>query len=149
MPNTEKQQQRHGRGSGKPDPIDVRFGEVLRQARISRGMSQTDLGCAIGITFQQVQKYERGANRVSISTLLRIADALQVSPVELIATLHAAPADHPADGIERLALAVAREFGRLRSAEARQAIIRLVRALGDAESGDAVGAAGESKSASA
>jgi transcriptional regulator with XRE-family HTH domain len=114
-------------------------------------MSQTDLGRAIGITFQQVQKYERGANRVSISTLLRIAGALEVSPVELIAALQAAPVDRPADGAERLPLALARDFGRLRSAEARQAISRLVRALGDAENGTATaegeGAAGESKSA--
>jgi transcriptional regulator with XRE-family HTH domain len=137
MPDTEKRQRRYGRGGGKPDSIDVRFGDVLRQTRVSRGMSQTDLGRAIGITFQQVQKYERGANRVSISTFLRIADALQVSPVELIATLHAAPANQPTDGAERLALALARDFGRLRSAEARQAVSRLVRALGDAENGAA------------
>jgi transcriptional regulator with XRE-family HTH domain len=153
MPDTEEQQQRYGRGSGKPDPIDVRFGEVLRQARISRGVSQTDLGRAIGITFQQVQKYERGANRVSISTLLRIAAALDVSPVDLIAALHAAPANQTIDGAERMALTVARDFGRLRSAGARQAISRLIRTLGDAESGDAVtedeGAAGRCKSASA
>ena len=127
MPDTEKEQQRYGRGSGRPDPIDVRFGEVLRQARISRGMSQTDLGHAIGITFQQVQKYERGANRVSISTLLRIADALGVSPVGLIAALHAAPAGQSTDGVGRPALAIARDFGRLRSAEARQAISRLAK----------------------
>jgi transcriptional regulator with XRE-family HTH domain len=153
MPDTEKRQQRYGRGSGRPDPTDVRFGKVLRQARISRGMSQTDLGRAIGITFQQVQKYERGANRVSISTLLRIAGALGVSPMDLIATLHAAPANHPVDGTERLPLGLARDFGRLRSAEARQAISGLVRALGDAENGaaatEADDAAGESKSASA
>jgi transcriptional regulator with XRE-family HTH domain len=96
-----------------------------------------------------VQKYERGTNRVSISTLLRIADALETSPVDLIATLHAAPADQPADGAERLALGVARDFGRLRSAEARQAISGLIRTLGDAENGKAAtedeGAAGGSK----
>ena len=48
--------------------------------RMVRGVSQTDLGSAVGISFQQNQKYENGANRVSASLLHQIADALEVTP---------------------------------------------------------------------
>jgi transcriptional regulator with XRE-family HTH domain len=58
---------------GGPHPIDVSVGERLRQARKVRGISQGLLGEAIGISFQQVQKYERGFNRVSASKLAEAA----------------------------------------------------------------------------
>lgn len=58
---------------GEPHPIDVSVGERLRQARKARGLSQVALGEAIGISFQQVQKYERGSNRVSASKLAQAA----------------------------------------------------------------------------
>jgi transcriptional regulator with XRE-family HTH domain len=62
----------------RPDNIDVEVGRLVRVQRISRGLSQTELGNQIGVTFQQVQKYESGANRVSASRLKRIADVLAV-----------------------------------------------------------------------
>lgn len=58
------------------DPIDVAVGARIRLLRKVRGMSQQALAEAIGVTFQQIQKYERGANRVSASMLSRISDAL-------------------------------------------------------------------------
>lgn len=63
----------------KPDPIDVRFGELLRVARTARGMSQETLGDMNGLTFQQIQKYERGTNRVSVSRLVRMANSMGMS----------------------------------------------------------------------
>ena len=62
----------------KPDPIDVRFGKLLRMTRTMRGMSQEMLGTMNGLTFQQIQKYERGTNRVSISRLVHMANSLGV-----------------------------------------------------------------------
>src|SRR5262249_28105749 len=55
--------------SGKPNPVDVHVGNRLRLRRTLLGMSQEKLGEAIGLTFQQVQKYERGANRIGASRL--------------------------------------------------------------------------------
>ncbi len=52
----------HGRGTRIPSPVDVHVGARLRQRRTLLGMSQTMLGEAIGLTFQQVQKYEKGTN---------------------------------------------------------------------------------------
>jgi transcriptional regulator with XRE-family HTH domain len=60
------------------NPIDVHVGQRLRNRRTLLGLSQTDLGDAIGLTFQQVQKYERGANRVSGSRLFDLARVLDV-----------------------------------------------------------------------
>src|ERR1700683_1232773 len=62
------------------DPIDRHVGARIRMQRMVRGMSQTKLGNAVGVTFQQVQKYEKGANRVSASRLQRIANVLKVQP---------------------------------------------------------------------
>ncbi len=64
-----------GRGGG-PNPIDVHVGQRLRQRRTLLGLSQEKLGELIGLTFQQVQKYERGANRVSASRLYDLARVL-------------------------------------------------------------------------
>lgn len=64
--------------SKNPDPIDVHVGNHLRTRRTQLGMSQQVLANEIGITFQQVQKYENGSNRVAASRLLRIAYILSV-----------------------------------------------------------------------
>src|SRR5258708_13312250 len=63
---------------GFPNPIDVHDGQCIRQRRTLLGMSQEKLAEAIGLTFQQVQKYERGANRVGSSRLFDLARVLEV-----------------------------------------------------------------------
>lgn len=64
--------------NGDPDPVDSHVGARLRLRRTLMGMSQTELAKAVGLTFQQVQKYESGANRISASRLYHIAEALDV-----------------------------------------------------------------------
>lgn len=59
-------------------PIDVMVGKRIRLRRVQLGLSQTELGQKLGVTFQQVQKYENGANRVSCSRLYEAAVALDV-----------------------------------------------------------------------
>ena len=71
----------YGHGTGIPSPVDVHVGARLRQRRTLLGMSQTTLGDAIGLTFQQVQKYERGMNRISASRLFALSRVFDV-PVE-------------------------------------------------------------------
>jgi len=61
-----------------PDPVDIHVGARVKLRRTLVGLSQMELGGAIGLTFQQVQKYERGSNRISASMLHRIAGALDV-----------------------------------------------------------------------
>jgi transcriptional regulator with XRE-family HTH domain len=62
----------------RPSPIDIHVGGRVRLRRTLLGMSQERLGEALGLTFQQVQKYERGANRIGASRLFDIARALDV-----------------------------------------------------------------------
>jgi transcriptional regulator with XRE-family HTH domain len=63
-----------------PNPIDQQVGARLRMQRMLVGMSQEKLGEALGVTFQQIQKYEKGSNRVSASTLKQISRVLNVQP---------------------------------------------------------------------
>ena len=64
--------------ASKPDPVDVHVGNRVRLRRTLLGMSQQKLGEAIGLTFQQVQKYEKGANRIGSSRLFQLAQVLDV-----------------------------------------------------------------------
>lgn len=57
-------------------PLDKKLGAALRKARIDAGISQQRLGRRVGLTFQQVQKYEGGKNRIAVSTLYRLAPVL-------------------------------------------------------------------------
>jgi transcriptional regulator with XRE-family HTH domain len=63
-----------------PDPIDKHVGARVRMQRLLLGMSQQKLAKALGLTFQQVQKYEKGTNRIGASRLQQIASILQVTP---------------------------------------------------------------------
>ncbi len=62
--------------SGEPNPVDVHVGQRVRMRRTLLGMSQEKLGEAVGLTFQQIQKYERGANRIGASRLWDLSRVL-------------------------------------------------------------------------
>jgi transcriptional regulator with XRE-family HTH domain len=68
----------------RADENDAVVGDNIRAHRLARKMSQTALGRAIGVTFQQVQKYEKGVNRVGAGRLVRVAHALGVSVTRLL-----------------------------------------------------------------
>ncbi len=76
MPSDESS--RRGEKDGRPSPIDVHVGSRIRLRRTLLGMSQERLGEALGLTFQQVQKYERGVNRVGASRLFDLSRVLDV-----------------------------------------------------------------------
>ena len=72
------------RMSGKrATPTDALVGQNIKICRLQRKMSQGELGRRIGVTFQQVQKYERGINRIGASRLTKICDVLQITPAWL------------------------------------------------------------------
>lgn len=77
-------------GSATTDPtmIDVFAGRCVKQLRERRGLSRQALGTASGVTGQQIDKYERGANRMSLSRFARIADALATDPMSLLSEAH-------------------------------------------------------------
>ena len=89
-----KKRQRKSSGrmasKGYPNPIDVHVGSRIRLRRTLLGMSQTALAESMRLTFQQVQKYEKGTNRVSSSRLVDVANALDVSVSYLFDEMSAA-----------------------------------------------------------
>jgi transcriptional regulator with XRE-family HTH domain len=62
----------------RPDPVDIEVGHRIRIERLARGLSQTALANQLGVTFQQVQKYEKGVNRVGAGRLTKIAAVLGI-----------------------------------------------------------------------
>jgi transcriptional regulator with XRE-family HTH domain len=81
--------------TGKPNPIDVHVGSRVRLRRTLLGMSQEKLGEAIGLTFQQVQKYERGANRIGASRLFDLSRVLDVPVSFFFDDMPSDPDAHP------------------------------------------------------
>jgi transcriptional regulator with XRE-family HTH domain len=95
----------YGRGTGVPDPVDIHVGARIRTRRLMIGMNQETLARALGLTFQQVQKYEGGANRVSASRLSQIAEILGVPISHFFSDLEpdgAAPSAQDREARERL-----------------------------------------------
>lgn len=123
-----------------PDPVDIAVGARVRVLRNARGFSQSKLAEDIGVTFQQVQKYERGANRISISMLTRIAHSLGTTLPDLVNEERGE--NRPFDEFLGLlaepgTAELLRAFRRVDSAGQRRAILELTRTLaGDAQSDD-------------
>ena len=86
--------------NGKPNPVDVHVGSRVRLRRTLLGMSQEKLGEAIGLTFQQVQKYERGANRIGASRLFNLSQVLDVPVSFFFDDMPREAADAPVIGEE-------------------------------------------------
>jgi transcriptional regulator with XRE-family HTH domain len=72
---------------GHPHPLDVALGVRIRRRRMELGFSQEDLARRIGISFQQIQKYEQGVNRVSFSRLVEISHALNCTVMYIVGDL--------------------------------------------------------------
>lgn len=119
-----------------PDPIDVMIGLRVRVRRKALSMSQTELGNRIGVTFQQVQKYERGVNRIAGSTLVRVAKALDSSVSALLgeAETGALDADAWGDLAEPQALELVRAFSEITDPKLRKALLSFVAKIGRNES---------------
>ena len=83
-----------------PNRLDVALGLRIRQRRKALSVSQTALADAIGLTFQQIQKYERGFNRVSFSRLVDIAHALDCRVIDLVGDLDDAGLKTPSLGLD-------------------------------------------------
>lgn len=111
----------------QPNPSDVIIGNNIRRLRIDRGMTQEKLGEILGITFQQIQKYEKGTNRVSGSKLDMLCTALQCSLMDVFAgTAAAGGAASAAPSVSSQAMKVAMAYDRITSRETKAAILRII-----------------------
>lgn len=123
-----------------PNPVDIHVGKRLRQRRTFIGMTQEQLGAALGITFQQVQKYERGANRIGASRLFDICRILEVQPQFFFESMPEgsepaigrAPA-RAEDPVDRETMDLVRAYRQIESTSVRQRLLDLARALSRAE----------------
>lgn len=128
----------------KPNPIDTHVGSRVRLRRNMLGMSQEKLGDALGITFQQIQKYEKGANRVGASRLQAIANVLNVpvsfffddAPGEAGATNRGLAEENSTTYVVDFlnsteGLQLNRAFVKITDAKVRRKIIDLVKSLSD------------------
>ncbi len=115
-----------------PDPVDIAIGARMRLRRKTLGMSQGTLAERIGVSFQQVQKYERGANRVSGSTLVAVAAALDTSVGWLVGE-DGAISDVADDLVQALAMTGAVElleaYAAIPKASARAALTALAQEM--------------------
>jgi transcriptional regulator with XRE-family HTH domain len=130
-----------------PNPIDKHVGSRVRMRRLMLSLSQEKLGDALGLTFQQIQKYEKGTNRIGASRLQQISGILQV-PVAFffegaprvgeIKGMSGAPS--PAFVSEFLAtsegLALMKAFSDIKSAKLRRSIVHLVEQIAGEEHHD-------------
>ena len=147
-----KSNPRYGRGTGKPHPVDVHVGARVRQRRAFLGMTQAKLGEAIGLAFQQVQKYERGVNRIGASRLFDLSRVLDVPieyffgdmPAEVVGSLagkkRSKAKEVPSYDLDPLAkretLELVRAYYRITDSKVRKRLFEMVKALGAAASKD-------------
>lgn len=135
-----------GRGTGIPNPIDIHVGRRLRLRRTLLGMSQEKLGEAIGLTFQQIQKYERGSNRIGASRLFDLSRVLDVpvgfffddmsddvaarSPGQSRGLAQDPVTFEPNPMIKRETLELVRAYYKIDDSNVRKRLFEMVKALG-------------------
>lgn len=120
--------------------MDQRVGDRIRRRRILMGLTQDQLGEALDISYQQIQKYETGANRVSAGRLYLIARKLNVAPGWFFDSETEDPESDVllAQGPSRLVMDFVRGFARIRDERLKSLIVSLVRALADQEDGSEI-----------
>ncbi len=138
----------YGHGTGIPNPVDVHVGARLRQRRTLLGMTQTNLSDALGVSFQQMQKYENGVNRISASRLFALSRVLDVpiqyffddmptavaasSPAQGGGKAKKLPSYEPDPMAKRETLQLVRAYYKIKDADVRKRLRELATALGAA-----------------
>lgn len=131
---------------GGPNPVDVHVGSRVRLRRTLLGMSQEKLGDAVDLTFQQIQKYERGANRIGSSRLFQFSKVLQVPVSFFFDDMPEEMSGHPPGLSEtkgpvydddrftrRETLELVRAYYRISDAPTRKRLFELIKAVGQAQ----------------
>ncbi len=142
----------YGHRTGTPHPVDVHVGARLRVRRTLMGMSQTALGDTLGLSFQQVQKYERGTNRISASRLFALCGVLDVtveyffddmptavaasSPAQSGGKTKKPPSYKPDPMAKRETLELVRAYYKISDPQVRKQLRELTKAIGAATSKD-------------
>ena len=118
--------------------VDRLVGDRIRRRRILMGLTQDQLGESLGISYQQIQKYETGANRVSAGRLYLIASRLDVSPGWFFDPVKSDASSDDFDelGSSRLLMEFVRSFARIKDERLKSVLVSLVRAMAEDEDVD-------------
>ena len=127
-----------------PHPLDIALGSRIRLRRRELALSQEQLGRQVGITFQQVQKYEHGTNRVSFSRLVEIAQALRCGVMDLVGDLDKSKSSslfsrHVARLNEPGAAELLEAYASIQSPKHRRAILNLAKQLAEGKTAQLYG----------
>jgi len=125
-----------------PDPIDIHVGQRIKARRVGLRISQTEIGNALDVTFQQIQKYENGANRVGASNLYKMAQALDVGVSYFYEEMPSSSklkslSDNPAASFEHDPMAqpesikLVHNYFRIISPAVRNRVFQLVKSISD------------------
>lgn len=128
-----------------PDPVDVHVGRRLRQARFLAGMSQEELGAGIGVSFQAVQKYEHGENRLSASRLFKAARLLDRPISFFFEELGGETTTKESNGFTREEIELVRHFRQIPSEEVREHLLQMTKRIGTLDGAQAKGLATPSR----
>ena len=126
------------------NPLDIALGARIRIRRKSLGLSQDDLASKVGLTFQQIQKYERGANRVSFSRLVEIARTLKCRVQDLVGDLDVEGDVSDQVAVEAVqlketgALELIRAYSAIQSSGRRRVIVNIALELAREDQADSV-----------
>lgn len=118
-----------------PDPIDVHVGKRLRQARLLGGLSQEELGDGIGVSFQAVQKYEQGENRLSASRLFRAAELLHQPVSFFFDALEGGVPRKDEVAFTRDEIDLVRHFRLIDSSDVRDRVLQVATRIGEIATG--------------
>jgi transcriptional regulator with XRE-family HTH domain len=115
------------------DGVDAHVGERIRKRRTELGLTQEELGSGLGISYQQIQKYETGANRISAGRLFEIATALDIGIAYFFENFSPGKRDGgiPHGGHNRTAIELVRNFQDIGDESLRSAVAALLKALKD------------------
>lgn len=128
-----------------PDPIDIHVGQRLKARRVGLRISQSDIGKTLDVTFQQIQKYENGANRIGASNLYRLAKALNVDVSYFFEDMASASklralSDQPAESFEHdpmtqsESIKLVHNYFRIANPAVRARVFQLVKSISDQHS---------------
>jgi transcriptional regulator with XRE-family HTH domain len=113
----------------KPNPVDVAVGQNVKLRRLAVGLSQEKLGEQMGLTFQQIQKYEKGTNRIGASRMVQIARALDCAVRDLFAGCDQGEVGPPIPQFSAAEIKLVLAFRAIESETRRAVIINLTAAM--------------------
>ena len=111
------------------DPIDKTLGNNLRFLRLMRGLTQSEVGKILGVTFQQVQKYEQGNNRISARTLCKLRHVFHVEYQDFFTPIRDHPIPATDNEQDKLIISAVRHLSAIPSLQKKRTIVSIIKEL--------------------